>query len=371
LILDIDPAASQHLTYDMFEAYVDGRVDDVDREIVDTHIVDCGECSYELNELLKLRDRGLESITSPTRSAEPGRMQTLDLPRWLIFAIPAAAAVLIAIIVWSMLPWQPVERIEIAEVPQSSNAPTPAIHTGELGNSAVNSNTDENANDGPSKPVLTLIDGSGKIEIDVNGNLTGLKDPGMESAVRAALKDQSIEVSAIAKQLRPKSQVLMGNSSPGVPFALTGPVGKVVETDRPHFTWRPLNEAESYTVAVFDAAFNKVAESPPLQQTMWTPSAKLKRGTIYQWQVTAVKGGEEIKSPVMPAPEAKFKVIDGASANQLAAAKRSGGSHLVLGILYANAGILDDAEREFQALAKQNPNSTVVRKLLQIIRSYR
>jgi hypothetical protein len=39
-----------------------------------------------------------------------------------------------------------------------------------------------------------------------------------------------------------------------------------------------------------------------------------------------------------------------------------------LGILYANAGLLDEAAREFQKELAKNPNSKAARKFLQDIR---
>ena len=116
-------------------------------------------------------------------------------------------------------------------------------------------------------------------------------------------------------------------------------------------------------MGVYDDKFDEVASSPELHSPKWTPNALLKRGAVYQWQVTAIRNGEEIKSPVRPAPEAKFKIADQASVNAIEKARRSN-SHLLLGITYANAGLIDEAEREFQALLKNNPNSDVARKLL-------
>jgi hypothetical protein len=153
---------------------------------------------------------------------------------------------------------------------------------------------------------------------------------------------------------------------------LSNPIGNIIQSDRPTFRWRTLKDAESYVVEVYDANFNKVASSQPTQKTEWTSNAPLKRGAIYQWQVTAIKDGQEIKSPVRPAPEAKFKVLDAARADEIEQAKRKyKNSHLLLGILYANAGLLQEAENEFQVLLKQNPKSEAARKLLQKVRQRR
>jgi hypothetical protein len=56
----------------------------------------------------------------------------------------------------------------------------------------------------------------------------------------------------------------------------------------------------------------------------------------------------------------------------LAEAKNaSAGSHLTIGLLYAQAGLLDDAERELQALLRANPQSTLAQKLLRSVRAKR
>ena len=162
----------------------------------------------------------------------------------------------------------------------------------------------------------------------------------------------------------------MGEDQPGVAFALTGPIGKVVASTRPQFRWKPLKDADSYVVKIFDAKFRSVAESPPLRSTVWVPPVQLSHGNAYQWQVTAIKDGEEVVSPVRPAPDARFRVVDAAAANDIAAAKRAR-SHLVLGITYANAGLIDEAEREFGKLLERNPRSEVVKGLLRKVRAAR
>jgi hypothetical protein len=46
-------------------------------------------------------------------------------------------------------------------------------------------------------------------------------------------------------------------------------------------------------------------------------------------------------------------------------------SHLVLGILYAQSGLIDNAEQEFESLIRVNPKSNIAQKLLASLRSYR
>jgi hypothetical protein len=365
----------EHLTYEQLTAYVDGEIGNVDKEIVDVHKAVCQDCSDQLAELLHLRTT-LQIDTEPVAataeiprgSSLSGLWSAIKASSVIRFGAPVFGAVLLGVIVWAV--WvgsrrTPVEMVEVIDTMDTTQA--------------ANGKTEDltpvdglNSNSGISKPTVSLADAGSRIEIDENGNLTGLNAPQFEGRVKAALTMQNIVISSATRELRANSGVLMGDRQPGAPFALTTPVGRVVESDRPEFRWRALSGAESYVVTIYDANFNKVASSPELRQPGWTPTAKLRRGGIYQWQVTAVKDGEDIKSPVRPAPDARFKVIDAAAANDIDAAKRTNGnSHLLLGIVYANAGLLDDAEREFQALLNQNPKSEVARKLLTKVRSAR
>jgi hypothetical protein len=155
----------------------------------------------------------------------------------------------------------------------------------------------------------------------------------------------------------------MGNGQ--AEFSVTSPVGIVIETDRPTFRWTPVDGGASYTVTIYDSNVTKVAESEPVTSTEWALPSALARGRIYIWQVRAVRDGRQMIAPSPAAGRAKFKVLEQSWAEQIAIAKRSGfKSHLVMGLLYAEAGLLNEAERELEALQKANPTSAIARKLL-------
>jgi len=173
-------------------------------------------------------------------------------------------------------------------------------------------------------------------------------------------------------QLTGRPSALLSESGNGLPFRLLGPLGQVVRSDRPTFRWRALQGAQSYKVVVTDADLNEVAISPPLNTTEWRISQPLKHGDIYSWQVTALKDAVPITSPVLPAPQAKFKVIDRSTSEILQQAKRAyPGSHLTLGVLYADAGLLDEAERELRLLVRHNPRADIARTLLRSVQAMR
>lgn len=374
-----DAEIDEHLSYEQFAAYVDGKMGEIDKEIVDVHKRVCSECRVHLDELLQLRAT-LELDTRPvtTPVSVSGRRSLSNLwngitaGSFVKFAAPAFAVLLIGVVIWAAWFLTRTPLADVAEVvPPSANKPTLESNT-ENGNVDLAVNGETNSNSTTPQLAISLADGGTRIEIDDDGNVTGLNEPQFESRVKAALTSQIIEISPAARELRSKSGVLMGGGQTGVPFALTTPVGKIIQSDRPQFRWRPLKDAESYVVTIFDANFNKVTASLALRQPVWTVGTRLKRGVVYGWQVTAVKDGQEIRSPVRPAPDARFKIVDAQAANDIDAAKRNhGSSHLLLGILYANAGMIDEAEREFRALVRQNPKSDVARRLLQKVRAAR
>jgi hypothetical protein len=134
--------------------------------------------------------------------------------------------------------------------------------------------------------------------------------------------------------------------------------------------WSVMEGATAYVVEVYDDQFKLAASSPQLNSNSWTQS--LPRGKVYSWQVKAIKDGQEITSPRPPAPQAKFRILDAAKANELARAKRAySSSHLTLGLLYADAGLLKEAEHEFRLLVRSNPNSNLARSLLRQVQSLR
>jgi anti-sigma factor RsiW len=357
-----------HLTYEQIAGFVDDKLDEVDREIVELHHLACDRCRSEIDELRQIRkaldnERMRAADTTPHSRSWLTRLMNSPI---LKIAVPIGAVALLLLVVFLWRTSKPQEPSELANT--NSNVAVPFTPTPEV--AAVEPNLNVNAGTPlPSTAVASLNDAGGKIELDTSGKITGMPSSDMEQKVRSALKDQTVEIPSDVRQLKLAGGVLMGTSET-VPFALTSPVGKVLETQRPSFSWRPLKDAESYKVGVYDDNFNQVMVSNELHSMSWTPSAALPRGKVYQWQVTAVRNGEEVKSPLRPAPEAKFKIVDQANFDQLQKARRSdANSHLVMGIAYANAGLLDEAEREFVLLLKNNPNSEIARKLLARIKT--
>ena len=335
-------AETVHLSYEQVAGYLDRKFEPERLQDIKRHLNDCAECEERVQTLRAFRD---ETEASPliikSEAPVPPRESLFSL--WQPFtrlstlqlAPPAAlAALLLAAIVW--LVW-------------TTGSPT-------------------------SPPLaVSLDDGGGRVTLDAQGNIVTPRQvpPPYLEMMKLALTTQQVKLAPALAGLFGTAGQLRGAAGDGIPFALVGPVGTVVETDKPTLRWQPLSGATTYTVTVSNRE-NEVATSPPLSVTEWSVPQTLPRGVIYSWQVTALKDGEEITSPVPPAPDARFKVLKQNTAQELELARKNyAGMHLLLGNLYAEVGLLDDAEAEFEALLAANPQSPVARKLLHDVRSSR
>lgn len=233
------------------------------------------------------------------------------------------------------------------------------------------------------QPVLvTLRDNGRAVTLGADGRIfvEGKPLPAQDrfgNTVATALRTGKADIAPVAAELMrvATATALRGGSglqTDGIPFALTAPLDVVVESSSPTFRWKPLGPDARYTVRVYDASYNEVASSDPrpLTATEWTPEAPLQRGGVYTWRVTARTDGREVISPTVPAPEARFRVLDVASAEQIRrfradAAYRN--SPLRLGLLYARLGLVSEAREQFARLVQDNPDSLTARRLLESV----
>jgi hypothetical protein len=71
------------------------------------------------------------------------------------------------------------------------------------------------------------------------------------------------------------------------------------------------------------------------------------------------------KAPTPPAPGARFAILPNEKREMLEKLrKKFGTSHLLMGVAYAEVGLVPEARAEFQALVQENPQSVLPRKLL-------
>ena len=288
--------------------------------------------------------------------------------------------------------------------------------------------------------ALTIQDRKGPVGLDEEGDLVGFDGLPVAAGkiLAAALRRGGVDVPEEIRSLAASRPV---PADPGVgpePAAqgadtvmtLATAAGTFVRSTRPVLSWKAVEGAKSYRVAVFDSRGTVIARGGPMRNTSWTVSRPLQRGATYEWRVVALRPAEAPPAqaasaetsptepadagadgvvpaaaapgtdavvaaaatdapvpaaapPVAAAPRgpsleriatgaARFKVLGGDESATLERGLRGApGSRLVAGVLAARAGLLDDAERELRTLAEENPGSDVARGLLASVEAAR
>ncbi|HEV7242236.1 MAG TPA: zf-HC2 domain-containing protein [Thermoanaerobaculia bacterium] len=148
------------------------------------------------------------------------------------------------------------------------------------------------------------------------------------------------------RELRGAGESLRGTSGETSPLQ---PSGVVIDTTRPTMTW-PRVENATYTVVVFDGD-HEVVRSEPLARERWTAPRSLRRGRTYSWQVEAKTVADMVILPSPDKPPARFRVIDGETHDEIAAARRlHREDHLLLATLYARAGMEKEAKESLRRI---------------------
>ena len=154
-------------------------------------------------------------------------------------------------------------------------------------------------------------------------------------------------------------------------FSLLGPFGEATSDTRPKFNWQPLPGAIGYTVAIVDQGLRPVQHSRGLRATSWRPRQPLARGRTYLWQVTAtMHGGSKIVATSPSPSEALLRVIPRKLADEMTHFQRGHqDAHLVLGVLYAQAGMVTEGENELREVPQGNSSYALARRLLDSLSS--
>lgn len=138
---------------------------------------------------------------------------------------------------------------------------------------------------------------------------------------------------------------------------LVSPVSEAVEENQPVLVWSPEFGNPPYSVSVMDERGQVIARVQGIQNISWTVLTPLRRGGVYTWQVSVASAGAS--------ENASFRVLDDGQATlwkATLAAHRD--SHLLIGLVAQQLGMLAIAEREYTALTKEFPDSNTAALLL-------
>jgi hypothetical protein len=175
-----------------------------------------------------------------------------------------------------------------------------------------------------------------------------------------SLREAARDVVAADTPLRPAAlKDLTPNINPQIEY----PASEVIEETQPELSWKPF--ADSYSVSVSDRGGKEIAHATELTGTKWTLSVPLNRGAMYTWEVRAAGSGPADSYSGM------FRVLGDSEEQTLAQLRASGAGPLALGAVEQQFGLLSQAQREFEKLAKDSPRSQDAEKLLEHVTALR
>ena len=352
----------EDVAYEQIEAYVDGALDDVDREIFETRLADDPGLRAVVEDLRALRPALAPATASPARVVTfepradagaarqtPGRSTAPR--RWLLPAGLAAAAA-VALLLWR--PWTPVppppsqaQQQPPQQQPAQPGLPAPA---------------------GPASPALTvaLQDGGRTVGLTNDGTLAGFTGFGgdLQSRLTETLQQGRLPASSRAAQTVARAGELMSIDVRATPFVPVGPRATAVSSATPAFRWTALAGATTYRVRVVDDRLSTVAVSDPITTLTWRPEAPLPSRRVLTWQVEATTPDGARTTPEPPLAEARFTVLTPSERAQVSEAlATAGGSDLASAVVYAEAGLYDDADAALTRLHRANPESPMAAAL--------
>lgn len=358
---DLEQAADEepaHVSYEQLEGFVRDSIDKTGREIVQSHLEICAECAAAERDLRRIQ------------TEMPVRGKVIWW-RTVVYASTIAACLILISFV-ALIPLR--NRVTALDA-QVRNL---TIERNDLQQRTISSGANvanlqkQLAALQQGKVKLQVNEGNSQIVVDSKGRIGIVQslEPEQQKLIAMVLSNQQLQIPASVSDLIGSKGQLMGQGEKES-FSLISPVGTTVEEERPSFRWQSLKGAASYSASVFDSNFNLIEKSPPLQTTEWKLSKSLQRGKVYAWQVIATRGNDVFKSPMPPAPPAMFSVLDAKQFSQLQSARGGISSHLILGIINAQFGLLDGAEKEFRSAIGSGTSSDLPNHFLAQIQTLR
>ena len=173
-----------HLDYvQHLEPYVDGTADDIDREIVDSHVAECSRCAVDLKDLLAFKQQPVAALTGDAGDTWWRWRQWV--PQWPSVSNPAlavGAVVAVFTVVMAVLWWtsgsRPVQHVGTGSPqPGASVAAPSASLTPPTQNNSPTQSRDNEANPlTRGEPLIALNDAGGQVVLNQRGELEGLND---------------------------------------------------------------------------------------------------------------------------------------------------------------------------------------------------
>jgi hypothetical protein len=325
MISGVDQARFHHLSYEQMDDWVEDRLDQGGRELVMAHIGGCPACARQLIAYQDYAPAMAEPVraaalapTQVVRQQKPSFWSFLKQPQYALGA--AALVAFIAIGPWSKHSSPPQPQGAIIAPTSTSGESTIAAH--------------------PSAQVDQAL------------SVTQLDT--LPDSLRAGAREV---VTSPDRAERPAS---LKGLDPNGDTTLEYPASEVVAETQPVMRWKAFGS--SYNVSLYDSRHSLISRRANLKETRWTPPGALVRDRIYTWEVESA--GQKHRGT--------FRVLSEAQLKELAKVRAEhGNSHLVMGAVNEQLGLLTPARQEFEAMAKNSAQAEQAAKLLSHIDALR
>jgi hypothetical protein len=320
VVSGIDQARFHHLSYEQMDDWVEDRLEPADREMVMAHIGLCAACARQL-----IAYQGYASgMAEPVRTAAVPGTQTVQVKQsfWSFlkqpqYALGAAALVAFFAIV-------PFTRHSSPEQTGAILAPT---------STAVDSTI-------PAQNTPLFDQALNATELDA-----------LPDSLRAGAKEVISDAGA-----KPGSLNGLGGSSDRV---LEYPLSEVVAETQPVMRWKVFGD--TYDVSLSDSR-GLISRRGGLKDTHFAPPAALVRDRVYTWEVES--GGVKHRGT--------FRVLGENQQRELEQVRaQHGNSHLLMGAVSEELGLLTPARQEFEAMSKDKAQAQQAARLLSHIEMLR
>jgi len=309
-----------HLSAEEMSGYLDGTLDEVDREVVEGHLALCPDCQAEVQDLREFREslRGSSGriYAPPSRSGFRERWRAF----WFLPAVPGGRWVAVGAMAVLLLALVMVFR------------PRPAVLDGRL---------------------LAAREASA---------LTAL---GLDESAQALWREKIPQGKPVVLAALPAPPVVMrgGGSEAPILQVLRPYRGEALLERRVEVVWRAVPEVSQYRVRIYrETDLGQPLWEGPVSGTAVT--VDLEPGEEYLVYVEAM--GRE-----WPPGKRQFRVLSPAEGQQLQGRLRSvRGSHLLRGILYEKCRCYRQALREYQRLLQQHPEDPLAQEIYRQFREY-
>jgi hypothetical protein len=354
----------RHLGPQDLEAYSSGRLTSARLDYCRTHLDSCEDCRSELEDL-----RIFKSELSGFPRAEPNRRELGRQKRrsgLTLTQVASVATVFVAagstLLLWKHgSPWSKHESprpnttaaaVSVAQSPEASATP---------GTSAALA-----ASATPAELASSAMPAA--VTASAMPNARAASGAPAARATPTALATSAARATPVALAASGAAATAKSAAAPeaNTGFALLGPFGEAISETRPEFRWQPLPGAIGYSVAIVDTGLHPVQHSPALRATVWRPRRPLRPGHTYLWEVTAtMPGGAKVVASQPSPSEAILRIIPPKLADEIEHFRQGHHeAHLVLGVLYAQAGMLTESADELRKVPPGDPAYNTARTLL-------